>query len=188
MKLIVGLGNVGSQYHSTRHNLGFDVVDMLAISFGSSPDKLKKHPKAPAEILDLKAEYGCMLVRPTTMMNLSGGAVQSLTHYYKIDPSDVWVIYDDVDIEFTQMRVRFGGGSAGHNGIKSIIEQIGDGFWRIRLGISNPYLKDTPTDQFVLDSFMAVEAPHIPHVLTNAANFIENSLLAGNLTDTTQAL
>ena len=188
MKLIVGLGNVGANYHSTRHNLGFGAVDMLAITFGKKPGDFRKHSKAPAEVLDLKAEQGCMLIKPTTMMNLSGEAVQALTQFYKIDPADVWVVYDDVDLEFGQMRVRQGGGSAGHNGVKSIIAHIGDGFWRLRLGIANEHLTTTPTDQFVLDSFNAEEAKHIPELLNTVANYLETSLMAGNLTDHTQQI
>lgn len=188
MKLIVGLGNIGSQYHATRHNLGFAVVDMLGLTFGHQPSEFKKHSKAPAETLDLKTDLGCMLARPTTMMNLSGDAVRALTHFYKIEPADVWVVYDDVDLEFGQMRVRLGGGSAGHNGIKSIINHIGDGFWRVRLGIANQYLPTTPTDKFVLDPFMADEATQIPRILAGASNTLEQSLMGGDLTDQTTSL
>jgi PTH1 family peptidyl-tRNA hydrolase len=188
MKLIVGLGNVGRQYHQTRHNLGFGVVDMLAISFGKPVRDFKKHPKAAAEVLDCKAEYGCLLAKPTTMMNLSGEAIGSLTRYYEIDPSAVWVVHDDVDLQFGQMRVRMGGGTAGHNGIKSIIHYIGDGFWRIRLGIANQHLPTTPTDRFVLDAFSAEEAAQMPQLLNTAANYLESSLMGEGLTDHTQSL
>ncbi|HEX7259705.1 MAG TPA: aminoacyl-tRNA hydrolase [Candidatus Saccharimonadia bacterium] len=188
MKLIIGLGNIGKEYHATRHNLGFGVVDMLAITFGKQPSDFTKHAKAAAEILDLKSEFGCMLVRPTTMMNLSGQAVQALAHYYKIAPHNIWVIYDDVDLPFGHMRVRLGGGSAGHNGIKSIMHHIGDEFWRVRLGIANDYLATTPTDKFVLDPFMAEEATKVPALLETAANYIEAALLSGNLSDHSQHL
>jgi PTH1 family peptidyl-tRNA hydrolase len=188
MKLIVGLGNIGAQYHSTRHNLGFAVVDMLAITFGHQPTDFKKHSKAPAEVLDLKADQGCMLARPTTMMNLSGEAVGALARFYRIAPTDIWVVHDEVDLQFGQMRVRQGGGSAGHNGIKSIIAHIGDEFWRLRLGIANQYLADTPTDKFVLDPFMAEEATQIPTLLNHAADYLANALLSGAMVDETRNL
>ncbi|HUC20813.1 MAG TPA: aminoacyl-tRNA hydrolase, partial [Candidatus Polarisedimenticolaceae bacterium] len=188
MKLIVGLGNIGRQYHNTRHNLGFGVVDMLAITFGKQPANFTKHAKAAAEVLDLRGSNNCMLVRPTTMMNMSGQAVQALAHFYKIPPEDIWVVYDDVDLPFGQMRVRLGGGSAGHNGIKSLIQHIGDGFWRIRLGIANEHLATTPTDKFVLDPFMAEEATKVPELLSTASDYMESALISGSLSDHTQKL
>lgn len=188
MKLIVGLGNVGQQYHATRHNLGFSVVDMLAITFGHQPSEFTKHSKAPADVLDLKTNYGCILVKPTTMMNFSGTAVGALARFYKLEPTNIWVIYDDVDIPFGQMRVRQGGGSAGHNGVKSLIEHLGDGFWRIRLGIANQFLSSTPTDKFVLDAFTAEEAAKVPLVLNAAADYVAGALLDGAITDHTRSL
>ncbi|HSX41150.1 MAG TPA: aminoacyl-tRNA hydrolase [Candidatus Saccharimonadales bacterium] len=184
MKLIIGLGNVGKQYHATRHNLGFAVVDVLAITFGQ-PGGFKKHSRAASDILDLKASHGCILAKPTTMMNLSGQAVGELLRFYKVEPKDVWVIYDDLDLQFGQMRVRVGGGSAGHNGVKSIIQHISEDFWRVRLGIQNQYLATTPTDKFVLDPFTAEEAPKVPAIVESAANEVESALLKGELTDHT---
>ncbi len=188
MKLIVGLGNMGREYHHTRHNLGFAVVNMLAITFGKRPEDFKKHSKAAADVLDMKNEYACMLARPTTMMNLSGQAVQALVHFYKIAPEDVWVVYDDVDVPFGTMRVRHGGGAAGHNGIKSLTQHIGDNFWRIRLGIANDFLAQTPTDKFVLDPFMANEAVKVSELLNAAANYLESALMDTSLSEHTQQL
>ena len=188
MKLVVGLGNVGSQYHQTRHNLGFGVVDMLAISFNHQVSDFKKHPKAAADVLDVKAEYGCMLVKPTTMMNLSGEAIGALARYYKVLPEDIWVVHDDVDLPFGQMRVRLGGSTAGHNGIKSIIQHLGDGFWRVRLGVANPHLATTPTATFVLDAFTADEAAQMSQLLGAATDYLQGALEVGALTDHTQSL
>lgn len=184
MKLIVGLGNKGKEYHATRHNLGFAVVDVLAITFGRAGG-FKKHPKAAAEVLDLKASHSCILVKPTTMMNLSGQAAGELLRYYKVDPADVWVVYDDLDLPFGQMRVRTGGSSGGHNGVKSLIQHIGEDFWRVRLGIQNQFLATTPTDKFVLDPFMPEEAVKVPGIVESAANEIESGLLKGGLVDHT---
>lgn len=188
MKLIVGLGNVGKQYRETRHNLGFAVVEMLGITFGHAPTEFKKHSKASADVLDLKQTYNCILVKPTTMMNLSGQAIGELARFYKINPSDVWLVYDDVDLQFGQMRVRKGGGSAGHNGVKSAIEHIGDDFWRVRIGVANQFLATTPTDVFVLSGFNQDEGTYIPQLLRRASDYIEDALLDGEITDHTQNL
>jgi PTH1 family peptidyl-tRNA hydrolase len=189
MKLIVGLGNIGAQYHATRHNLGFAVVEMVAIDFGRQPQGFTKHSKAAAEVLDLKASHDCMLFKPTTMMNLSGQAVGELARYYKVASEDVWVVYDDVDLQFGQLRVRQGGPTGGgHNGVKSVIQHLGEDFWRLRLGVANQYLASTPTDKFVLDPFMADEASELPQILAKTAGIIENSLLEGQIKDQTLSL
>lgn len=186
MKLIVGLGNIGNEYHTTRHNLGFAVVEMLGITFGHQPNEFKKHSKSQAEVLNLKQTHNCMLVKPTTMMNLSGQAVGELVRFYNIEAQDVWLVYDDVDIEFGNMRVRLGGGSAGHNGVKSVAAHIGDDFWRIRVGVANKFLATTPTDAFVLSPFMTEEAAEVPKILKSATDYLESALLAGALADHSQ--
>lgn len=188
MKLIVGLGNIGNEYHTTRHNLGFAVVEMLGITFGHQPNEFKKHSKSQAEVLNLKQTHNCMLVKPTTMMNLSGQAIGELVRFYNIEANDVWVVYDDVDLPFGQMRVRKGGGSAGHNGVKSTIEHIGDEFWRVRLGVANEFLPTTPTDVFVLSAFMQDEATKLPGILRASSDYLEDALLDGEITDHTQNL
>jgi len=179
MKLIVGLGNIGAQYARTRHNLGFDVVEMLGITLGHQPSEFKKHSKAPADVLDLRQTHDCILVKPTTMMNLSGEAVGSIVRFYKIAIEDVWIVYDDVDLDLGQIRIRQGGGSAGHNGVKSIIQHITEGFWRVRLGIANPLLAATPTEKFVLDNFFPQEAPLVQKTLTTAADTLSAALYQG---------
>ena len=179
MKLIVGLGNIGSRYQRTRHNFGFDTIDMLAITFGYTSGDFKKHSKAPAEVLDLTKDHDSLLVKPTTMMNLSGEAVGSLVRFYKIPLEDVWVVYDDVDLELGQIRVRLGGGSAGHNGIKSIIQHVTEGFWRVRLGIANPLLGTTPTEKFVLDNFLPMEAEKVEQTLAATADLLSEATFAG---------
>jgi PTH1 family peptidyl-tRNA hydrolase len=188
MKLIVGLGNIGKEYQNTRHNLGFGVVDVLSITLGSSPDKFTKHGKAKADVLDLRHEQDCILVKPTTYMNLSGQAVQALVQYFKIELDDVWVVHDEIDLEFGLMRVRKGGGSAGHNGIKSLIGSIGEDFWRIRLGVKNGYLANMPTDKFVLDPFSLEEATKLPQIVEKAADYISSALVEKTIEDHTQAL
>ena len=182
MKLIVGLGNIGKQYTNTRHNLGFLVLDKLVEqqswpSFQSAP-KFKALISQATEPL---GEDKLIVVKPATMMNLSGQAVGELARFYKIEPTDIWVIHDEVDIEFGQMRIKLGGGSAGHNGIKSITEAIGPDFGRFRIGIYNQLKDPTPTDQFVLDRFTPEEQNTLPSVVINAAGIICDQLDKSNL-------
>lgn len=136
MILIVGLGNPGKKYTHTRHNLGFVVVEKFVkgkLSFFPSLKAWKKHEKFHAELC-VKNDFIAM--KPITYMNLSGEAVEKVVRFYKIPIENLWVIHDDVDLPLGKIRVRKGGGSAGHRGIESIITSLGkDTFWRFRLGI-----------------------------------------------------
>ena len=133
MILIVGLGNPGAEYESTRHNIGFMVIDHLANELTKDPvhwDRDDKKNVMTTKIGDL------LLVKPLTFMNKSGFAVKALVDYYKLTPQDVWVIHDDIDLPLGKIRIRQGGSSAGHNGVTSIIEQLKtDDFLRFRMGI-----------------------------------------------------
>jgi PTH1 family peptidyl-tRNA hydrolase len=182
MKLIIGLGNVGEKYAGTRHNIGFMVVDELAGRFDA---KFKTEPKFEAAICELRSTNPALLLaKPTTMMNLSGQAVSKLMHYYKIDLADVWIVQDEVDIELGTLRTRLGGGSAGHNGIKSIIQHCGEAFWRYRLGVRNDHFIETATDRFVLDDFSKDESVDLPKIIHQTADVIIKSLDSGHPTDT----
>ena len=137
MKLIIGLGNFGKEYEHTRHNMGFDVVDKFATSLGEDIDK------KGFSSLYLKTKYwdeDIILLKPQTYMNNSGIAVRQVMDYFKIDISDIVVIYDDMDIEVGHLKLKENGSSAGHNGIKSIISNLGNrqDFKRIRVGIGAP--------------------------------------------------
>lgn len=131
MNLICGLGNPGYQYKSTRHNAGFEFIEILA-------DKLsiKFEPKFHG----LYGKYGqTHLLMPQTFMNLSGCSVQSLSHYFKIKPDRILIVNDELDIPSGRIQLKFGGGFAGHNGLKSIAQSLGSqDFWRLRIGISRP--------------------------------------------------
>jgi PTH1 family peptidyl-tRNA hydrolase len=136
MLLLVGLGNPGIQYSDTRHNIGFNIISSLASKFETT---MTYKEKFQAEI-GLSSYEGdkIMLVKPTTYMNLSGHAVSSLREYYKIPTQNIIVIHDDLDIELGRIKVKIGGGSAGHNGIKSIDSFLGNDYFRIRIGIGRP--------------------------------------------------
>ena len=130
MKLIVGLGNPGPAYRGTRHNVGFDVVDELARRW----EVRLKSWKGRAEVA-VVGERGAVLAEPQTFMNLSGEAVGELTRFFKIDPGDLLVIVDEVQLPLGRIRARVQGSAGGHNGLKSVIGHVGDEFARLRLGV-----------------------------------------------------
>lgn len=136
MMLIVGLGNPGTRYKDTRHNIGFMAVDYLAEVNGIKLNKSDfKSLLGKGSIKDKEV----ILLKPQTYMNLSGEAVQAVSDYFDIEPKDILVIYDDIDLELGMMRIRLSGGSGGHRGMQSIIEHLGaNDFPRIRLGIGRP--------------------------------------------------
>ena len=135
MKLIVGLGNPGDQYKYTRHNAGFMAVDYLAKAFDFDGFKEVKDHKALVSEGQIDGEK-VFLIKPQTFMNLSGQSVRSISNFYKIPLEDIIIIYDDVDIPFETLRIRMMGSAGGHNGIKSLIQELGtDEFTRVRLGI-----------------------------------------------------
>lgn len=171
MKLIVGLGNPGKEYASTRHNVGFMVLDAL-----SSDWKLEK--KQQSEVAEIEISgHKVLLVKPQTYMNLSGEAVQAVAAYYKVDPSDIVIIYDDVDLEFGKLRVRHGGGSGGHNGLRSLIQHLNDAFIRFRIGVGNETLKNPiPTDKFVLAPFTASEQGQLSDLINEVVNELTSYL------------
>ncbi len=174
MKLIIGLGNPGEEYVQTRHNLGFMVLDALAHSWGVH---FASQSKTHTELLVTMYEgETIVLAKPQTFMNLSGNSVQKLKQFYKLENSDIWVVSDDLDLEFGTVRTRSGGSSGGHNGLKSIIENIGENFVRIRVGIKNELLEKQPADKFVLERFNSEETEKLPSIVKSTTVLIENSL------------
>ena len=177
MRLIIGLGNIGSRYAHNRHNVGFMVVDQLAHDLGAT---WKEETKLKA--LVAKAEFDgekLILAKPTTMMNGSGAAVQRLLQLYKLAPTEVWVAFDDLDVKFGQARLRDGGSNAGHNGVGSIISHIGTGFKRLRIGISMNDRSVEPSEAYVLRNFDADEAGHLPELVVSAANLLKRGSVSG---------
>ena len=129
---VVGLGNPGTEYRGTRHNMGFDAVEILARRLSASPWKKR------AKGLECKARTDMgtvLLVQPQTFMNLSGQCVQEVMSFYKLEPSALLIIYDDIDIAPGTVRVRPSGGAGTHNGMRSVVELIGEGFSRVRVGV-----------------------------------------------------
>lgn len=173
MKLIVGLGNLGSRYDATRHNVGFHVIDALGRAHGIA---WRGHL--------LTAEYGegiieahqVVLAKPLTYMNASGEAVASLCAHLSIPPNDVIVVHDDLDLSLSRIKLKTKGGDAGHYGVRSIIEHLGTGeFTRVRVGIGRPASKDEVV-AFVLSPFTSDELPLVDAAIRHAVETIENLL------------
>ncbi len=165
--LIVGLGNIGKKYDGTRHNIGFAALDEVASNQGFDPWIEKKDLKCHITQKTV-GDNRVILCKPTTYMNLSGEAVQALSHFYKIPLQQIVAVHDELDIPFGQIRTRTGGSSAGHNGIKSITQHMGEDYGRIRIGVG----AETPmeTSDFVLAKFSKDEQTHMNALLkeTNA--------------------
>jgi PTH1 family peptidyl-tRNA hydrolase len=138
--LIVGLGNPGPEYEATRHNAGFWFVDLLAREHGGTFSRERKLHGEAAEIAI--AGRRIRLLKPMTYMNLSGQSVGAAVSYYKIATEHVLVAYDELDLPPGRAQLKFDGGSAGHNGIASVIEHIGTKFWRLRFGVGHPRDKE----------------------------------------------
>lgn len=152
--LIVGLGNPGREHRDNRHNIGFMAVDRLAERYGISMGKVQNRAITGNGRI---GGQSVILVKPQTFMNLSGDAVGPLARYYKVPPANVLVIYDELDLPFGSVRLREKGGSGGHNGMKSIINHLGNDFPRLRLGIGRPPGK-MPPSAWVLQDFGKDEA------------------------------
>jgi PTH1 family peptidyl-tRNA hydrolase len=178
--LVVGLGNPGPGYAANRHNVGqmalAQLADRAAVTF-----KNHKANAAVAEGRSFAAGPKLVLAKPNTYMNLSGGPVAALMRFYKIDPSHLIVLHDELDIPFDTVRLKSGGGHGGHNGIRDIINAIGTGdFTRVRIGIGRPPGRQNAAD-FVLKDFNGEEREVLPNLLVDAADAVE-SIAADGLT------
>jgi len=168
MKLIVGLGNPGRKYRDTRHNVGFAVADELARRHGAVFEA------APAEALMARVrtlgDGGTLLVKPLTMMNASGFAVSELAHYFRVALVDLLVVADDVNLPLGRLRARPGGSAGGHNGFRSILQQLGtDAFARLRVGVGRGDPRRDLAD-YVLGGFDADERRDADEVIGRAAD------------------
>lgn len=166
--LIVGLGNIGDEYVGTRHNIGFACVDEFARKNDFAPWVNKTDFKCQVTQATL-GETRIILCKPTTFMNLSGEAVQAIAHFYKIQLDKIIAVHDELDIAFGQVRLRMGGSSAGHNGIKSLTKHLGEGYGRIRVGIGPKTPEQIDSADFVLQKFSATEAKELPKLTREVA-------------------
>ena len=167
MKLIVGLGNIGREYENTRHNIGFMVVDELVRRLGVSFGKEDRNAFAA----EYRAPEKIIIIKPTTYMNLSGIAAGAYANFYHIDPEDVAVIQDDMDMPVGQLRIRRKGSAGGHNGIKSIIAQLGsDRFPRVKIGVGAKPHPDADLADWVLGSFSPADEKAVAAALDAAGD------------------
>jgi PTH1 family peptidyl-tRNA hydrolase len=167
--LVAGLGNPGSDYDRTRHNLGFLTVDELAARLDAGRFKKSKHSALVADARD--GETRLVLAKPQTYMNLSGRSIASLMNFFKVELENVIVVHDELDLPFGIVRVKLGGGTAGHNGLRSIVAAIGSDFVRVRIGIGRPMGRKDPVD-YVLEPFGKSEALEVPAIVDRAADAV----------------
>ncbi len=184
--LIVGLGNPGKEYNLTRHNVGFMCLDYFVSNNQSLSDWLiRKNFKASFSQGNING-IKVIAIKPTTFMNLSGEAVHQVSHFYQILPENILVIHDDLDVNFGQIRLRTGGTSAGHNGIKSISKVIGENYNRVRIGIG-PKQELATTEDFVLAKFTPEEQKQLTNLKTEINSIISEYLYGGKLNSETRS-
>jgi PTH1 family peptidyl-tRNA hydrolase len=175
-QLVVGLGNPGPRYATTRHNIGFLVVDLLAARLGG---RFKAH-KGRADILEGRlAGAPVVLAKPRSYMNESGGPVVSIARFYKVPVEQITLVHDDLDLPYGALRLKRGGGDGGHNGLRSVSAALGSKeYLRVRLGIGRPPGRQDPAD-FVLRDFSATERKDLAFHVDRAADAVEALLRDG---------
>ncbi len=178
MLLIVGLGNPGEAYQNHRHNIGFMAVDAIADAHGFSPARAKFRGQVREGTIKGQKT---LILKPMTYMNDSGTAVQEAVAFHKIPIDRLWVIYDELDLAAGKVKVKQGGGNAGHNGLRSISTHAGNEYWRVRLGIGHPGEKERVTGH-VLGNFTKADRAWVDPLLDaigQAATFIADGDGAG---------
>lgn len=184
LKLIVGLGNPGTDYSRTRHNAGFHFVDELAARHGAT---FRSEPRHRAELARARiAETEVWLLKPMSYMNHSGAPVRSVASFYKVPLEAILVAYDELDFPAGIVRLKRGGGAAGHNGMRDVIAQMGDAFWRLRIGIGHPgdraqvleYVLGRPSaaDAELIEDALLAAADMLPVMATEGAQIAMNRL------------
>lgn len=181
MKAIIGLGNPGEKYTKSRHNIGWMIMDELANRVGAPDFKESKKFKAlVAECTNpAYASEKILLVKPLTFMNLSGESVSIVKSFYKLENKDIIAVYDDIDLSLGELRYRLSGGPGTHNGMKSIVEQIGEDFPRLRFGIENrpeEFKGKIDLSDYVLNGFTKEEEPLIKQKIQEAVEIILENL------------
>ena len=187
MKLIVGLGNPGTEYQNTRHNAGFMTVDKISRDISINPINWQKNSQSKSLVAKTA---DIILAKPQTYVNKSGFAVKAMADFYKLEPDDIWVIYDDIDLPPGKIRIRAGGSSGGHNGVESVIKSLKtDKFIRFRLGIGRG--KDSIAGSFenekrrhnvisfVLSKFKTHEERELQDLISSGAKAIRFALKEG---------
>ena len=166
MLLIVGLGNPGTQYEDTRHNIGFKVIDNLVSDLGA------RDVSKNAFYGELFKSPNFLLLKPMTFMNISGKSVQAVKNFYKIELEDIIVIHDDIDLPFSALRFKNAGGDGGHNGLRSIDAMIGKEYTRVRMGVGKPEHKSQVAD-YVLHNFYIEEEKKLTAWIEHTATAVK---------------
>ena len=169
MFLICGLGNPGKEYVNTRHNIGFQLVDKLSNFYNFS--SFKKDNKKEVFKGSINNNT-CLLMKPLNFMNLSGQPIQDIKNFYKIDKNKLFIIHDDLDLGLGKVKIKFGGGNGGHNGLSNIDEMIGANYYRLRIGIDHPGLKHQVSN-YVLNKFTDEEINEIENKLNKITKNFE---------------
>jgi len=181
IRLVVGLGNPGEKYARTRHNAGFWFVEELARRHGG---QFRAEPKHQGELARVRVNGSAgtsaelWLFKPTTYMNKSGGAIASLSHFYKLPIAATLVAHDELDLPPGVARLKWAGGHGGHNGLRDSIAAVGADFWRLRLGIGHPGHKDRVLD-YVLQPASAADEQHINEAILKSADLLPMLLFEG---------
>ena len=171
--LVVGLGNPGPQYAATRHNVGFEVADLLADRAGASFKRHRSGAESAEVHLGMPPAPRAVLAKPQSFMNISGGPTKALAGYFDVPPEQVIVVHDELDLPLGAIRLKLGGGDNGHNGLKSITKALGTGdYLRVRIGIGRPPGRQDPAD-YVLRPFAPAERAEAGVVLQEAADAVE---------------
>jgi PTH1 family peptidyl-tRNA hydrolase len=179
MYLLVGLGNPGSKYSGTRHNVGFMLLDYLARESGAGFTETRWKAMSAKTVI---SGITVIMLKPATFMNLSGSAVLQAAHFYKIEPAQIIVIHDDIDIELGRIKLVTGGGDGGHKGVRSVIEHLGTSdFPRLKIGIGRPG-DFIPPDKYVLANFVPEELcvinQEMPHVIEGIKILLQQGISA----------
>lgn len=179
--LLVGLGNPGKEYENTRHNIGFKCLDEFVSKTDEMGDWINKKDMKCLMSDGKLGDSRIIAIRPSTFMNLSGEAVQAVSNFYKIHPDNILVIHDELDIDFGQIRMRVGGSSAGHNGIKSVTDVLGENYGRIRIGIGPKKPEKIKSEDFVLQKFTSEEEAQIPNLTREVIAILSEYIYGGTL-------
>jgi peptidyl-tRNA hydrolase, PTH1 family len=185
--LIIGLGNAGQPYKGSRHNIGFEILDDFAQK-NDFPSWLKKKDLGAAITIHNLGANRVIICKPTTFMNNSGQAAQAVQRFYRIYNDTTLAVYDELAIPFGQLRVRVGGSDAGHNGVKSLIEHLGDDFGRLRVGVGSEVAQKADAADFVLGKFTKSQQADLPQIIKEANAIITEFIFGGQLSHETRSV
>ncbi len=185
--LVVGLGNLGKQYDGSRHNIGFAVLDEFADK-NDFPGWINKKDQKAQIATQVMGGTRVILCKPQTFMNLSGQAVRAVQQFYKLANSQTLAVYDELAIPFGQIRTRLGGSDAGHNGVKSLIQHLGEDFGRLRIGVQGEHSAKADSADYVLAKFSKAEQGSLPAIIREANAILTEYVFSGQLPHDTRTV